>query len=117
MNKLAVQPALDTRAVDSDADVVPAAGFDAARMAIHRAVQFEGVLSVIPAADVPPDPVFVIQVVEEDQEAFAASELARFEFERVIGPRFVPNLRANEFALRSLPKHAVLNLPVSAVTK
>src|ERR1051325_711987 len=117
VHEFAIKPALDSVAGQGHFDVIPASGFNRAAFWVHRAVQFNGVLAVVPAGDVPPVAVFAVEDMEQDQKTLATGNLPCLEFERVIGPRLVAGQRADELAFRRLPQRAVFRAPFCAVAK
>src|SRR5262249_54427660 len=92
-------------------------GLDAAR---HLAAEdrlgavdapFDGVLRVVPAADVPPGPVRVVPHAEHHQEALRAARLAGLHGEGVVGPGRIAGDRADVFERRRLAVDAARRLP------
>ena len=64
MDELPVKPGLDIGALELNANVIPTAGVYAGALSVNGAIQFQRVLGVAPAAEIPPGTVFVVIVVE-----------------------------------------------------
>ena len=76
---------------------------------------FDAILSVAPAADVPPRPVVVIQEIEQDQKAFRAAHLARLQADGVAGPVGIAGSRIAIGRERALLVGAVVGIPTARI--
>ena len=53
---------------------------------------FDAVERIVPAADVPPCPVVVVEKIEQDQKTFIAADLAGLQADGVIRPIVLPDV-------------------------
>ena len=108
----AVEVALDSRAVDLDSDVVPAARLDFPRRFIaDDTIHFQGVTAVAPATDVPAGFRILVLHQKRNQESFLTAHFASLKRISVIVPTFVARKRADIFAQRVLVEHAIGDRP------
>ena len=113
VDQLAVEPAGDVFAGHGHLDVVPAVGLDVPGFGVHGPFHFNGVLGIVPAAQIPPTAQVVVVHAKQDLEPFRAIELARLERDRIVGPGVISDQGTDKTLFRGLSDHAVLHGPIA----